>query len=64
MSTHKFQLGQTVYLVAAPHLNIPGGTYVIIKTMPERDGEVEYRVKSINEPYQRVVRESQLTRMR
>jgi hypothetical protein len=30
--------------------------------MPQRDGEFEYRVKSINEPHERVVRESQLSK--
>jgi hypothetical protein len=32
----------------------------ITKRLPERDGEFEYRIKSINEPHERVVRESQL----
>jgi hypothetical protein len=30
--------------------------------LPERDGELEYRIKSVNEPHERVVRESQLER--
>jgi hypothetical protein len=29
--------------------------------LPERDGEYEYRVRSVNEPYERVVRESDLS---
>ena len=41
--------------------NIPGGAYIVTKKLPERNGEFEYRVKSINEPYERVVRESQLS---
>jgi hypothetical protein len=28
--------------------------------MPKRDGEFEYYVESINEPHERIVRESQL----
>jgi hypothetical protein len=28
--------------------------------LPEHDGEFKYRVKSINEPHERVVRENQL----
>jgi hypothetical protein len=39
---------------------VPGGAYVITKSLPERDGEFEYRIKSVNEPHERVVRESQL----
>jgi len=30
------------------------------KKLPIRDGEFEYRIKSINEPFDRVVRESEL----
>ena len=36
-------------------------TCVITRRLPERDGEFEYRIKSVNEPHERVVRESQLT---
>jgi hypothetical protein len=43
-------------------LAVPGGTCVVTKRLPERDGEFEYRIKSINEPHERVVRESQLER--
>jgi hypothetical protein len=58
MPTHKFQIGQTVFLI--PSLSIPGGAYVVTRKLPERDGEFEYRVKSLNEPHERVVRESEL----
>jgi hypothetical protein len=54
---HKFKIGQTVFLERS--LAMPGGAYVT-KRLPERDGEFEYRIKSINEPHERVVRESQL----
>ena len=37
-----------------------GNPFVVIKRMPERDGQFEYRVRSSYEPYERVVRESQL----
>jgi hypothetical protein len=59
MPTHKFQIGQTLFLTAS--LNVPGGAYVVTKTLPARDGEFEYRVKSANEPHERVVRESELS---
>jgi hypothetical protein len=39
---------------------VRGGACVITKRLPERGGEFEYRVKSVNEPHERVVRESQL----
>ena len=59
MPTHKFQIGQTVFL--SPSLSIRGGACVITKKLPERDSEFEYRVKSVNEPHERVVREGELS---
>jgi len=58
MPTYKFQIGQTVFLTPSP--NIPGGACIVTKKPPETDGEFEYRVKSVNEPHERVVRESEL----
>ena len=58
MPEHKFKIGQTVFLEQSLHL--PGGAYVITKRLPERNGEFEYRIKGVNEPHERVVRESQL----
>jgi hypothetical protein len=56
---YKFNIGQTVFLERS--LVVPGGACVITMRLPERDGEFEYRVKSANEPHERVARESQLT---
>ena len=57
-AVHKFKIGQTVFLERS--LAVPGGACVITKRLPERDGEFEYRIKSVNEPHERVVGESQL----
>jgi hypothetical protein len=59
-STHKFHVGQLVQLSPAISRNVPGGSYEIIKKLPESRGEFEYRIKSMNEPHERVVRESEL----
>jgi hypothetical protein len=59
MPTHKFQIGQTLFLTAS--LSVPGGAYIVTRKLPERNGEFEYRVKSANEPHERVVPESQLS---
>ena len=59
---YKFDIGQTVFLeryLERP-LGVLGGAYVITKRLPEHDGEFEYRIKSVNEPHERVARESQL----
>jgi hypothetical protein len=60
MPTHKFRLGQLVRLAPALSRNVPGGSYEIVKRLPERDGEFEYQIKSMNEPHQRRMRESEL----
>ena len=60
MPSHKFRIGQLVQLTPAISRNIPGGTFEITKELPERDGEFEYRIKSTNEPHERVARESEL----
>ena len=59
MPTHKFKIGQTLFLTAS--LNVPGGAYVVTRQLPERDGEFLYRVKSAREPHERVVREGRLS---
>jgi hypothetical protein len=61
MPTNKFHIGQTVFLLPSVILGMPGGAYIITKKLPERNGEFEYRVKSSTEPYERVVRESELS---
>jgi hypothetical protein len=58
MPTHRFHIGQIVFLRPSLGRNIPGGAYIVTKKLPERDGEPEYRVRSVNEPYERVVGES------
>jgi hypothetical protein len=60
MAAYKFQVGQMVELEPARSRNIPGGSYVVTKQMPVSSGEPEYRIKSIKEPHERVVSESDL----
>jgi hypothetical protein len=60
MPTHRFHVGQLVQLIPSISRNVPGGSFEIIKKLPERDGEFEYRIKSMNEPHERVVRESEM----
>ena len=59
MPTYKFQIGQTVFL--SPSVGVPGGACTVTRKLPEREGEFEYRVKSANEPHERVVGESELS---
>ena len=59
---HKFKVGQTVTIIPAISRNIPGGIYQVTKQLPDNDGECKYRIKSVNEPHERVARESELTK--
>ena len=61
MPTPKFHPGQIVaYHQLARYRDAAPGAYEITKQLPERDGEFEYQIKSLNEPHQRVARESEL----
>jgi hypothetical protein len=61
MQTHKFQIGQTVFLTPFPIQKIQGGAYTVTRKLPECNGEFEYCVKSANEPHERAVREGELS---
>jgi hypothetical protein len=61
MTSHKFKVGEMVELKPAISRNVPGGMYEIVKQLPG-NGECEYRIKSLNEPHERVARESELTK--
>ena len=60
MSAYKFKVGEIVILRPAVSRNSPGGAYEVIRHLPETGGEREYRIKSANEAYERVARESEL----
>jgi hypothetical protein len=60
MTSYKFCLGQKVEVIPLrPDRWPPIGEYVVTEQF-SRDGEVYYCVKSPQEPYDRVVTESQL----
>jgi hypothetical protein len=62
---HKFQIGQTVYFVSRPVGQMAAdGTYRIVKLLPSDGDEHQYRIKSTNEAFERVAKESQLDRSR
>jgi hypothetical protein len=59
---HKFRIGETVYYrPAARGLQFARGTYEVMGHLPEKDGELEYRIKHIDQPHARVARESELS---
>ena len=59
--TPRFHCGQTVRLSRGlPYRSAADGEYKVIRRLPDNDGELQYRVKSVREPHERVVRESEL----
>jgi hypothetical protein len=62
MPTYKFHLGEAVYVKPVFKRDFPGGTYNVTRKLPENQGELEYRIKNVSEPHERVARESELTK--
>jgi hypothetical protein len=58
--THKFKIGEIVFLRPSLNQNIPGGAYIVIKRLPGYHGEFEYRVRNSYELHECVVRENAL----
>jgi len=57
---HKFKIGERLFPARSVGFSVPYVAYVVVKRLPMRDGEFEYQIKSLIEPDERVVRESQL----
>jgi hypothetical protein len=67
VTEHKFKIGQLVYFhpkaAVRPQLDVVPGTYHITKRLPAaEDGECQYEIRNTLEEYNRVARESELTR--
>jgi hypothetical protein len=60
MSEHKFKIGEWLFPARSVGLDVSEGAYVVVKRLPKHDGEFEYKIKSVNETDERIVRESQL----
>jgi len=58
--THKFKIGEAVFLRPSRYQDLAGGAYIVIKRLPETHGEFEYRVRNSYELHERVVRENEL----
>jgi hypothetical protein len=61
IADHRFGVGRMVHFKqGSPMRNIAGGDYKVLGQLPARDGEFQYLVKSNREPYDRVIRESEV----
>ena len=58
--TSRFQAGQTVRLVRNLSRAAVEGEFKIVRPLPDNGGETQYRIKSVREPHDRVVKESDL----
>ena len=61
---HKFSVGQRVTLLHRMYLTAPAGEYEVRKLMPDSDRNADdpiYRIKSSDEPHERIAQESDLT---
>jgi hypothetical protein len=60
--THLYLIGQTVTLnPGAGFISKTGETFKVRAQLPPLGDALQYRIKSDNEPYERVVAETQLT---
>lgn len=61
MKEHKFHIGQTVYFTSRPigHMAV-NDSYQVVKLLPSEGDDYQYRIKSANEAFERVAKESQL----
>ena len=58
--THKFKIGEIVFLRPSLNQNSAGGAYIILQRLPHYYGEFEYRVRNSYELHECVVRENEL----
>jgi hypothetical protein len=63
MARHKFKVGQLVdFAPSRLGTAASGRLYEIIRRLPAEAGELQYRVKSKSESFERVAKESELSR--
>jgi hypothetical protein len=60
--THKFKIGEIVFLKPLHNQDFLAGAYIVIKRLPGSRGEFAYQVRNSCELQDRVVREAQLRR--
>jgi len=60
---HKFKVGQTVTYASGPFGRASSASvYKITALLPPQGEDQQYRIKSANEPHERVAKESELAR--
>jgi hypothetical protein len=63
VSDHKFKVGQSVLYTSGPFgRGATSGVYKVTHLLPPQGDDHQYRIKSSDEPHERVVKESELHR--
>jgi hypothetical protein len=63
MSDHKFKVGQTVNYLSGFRGGGPSSdVFKIMQCLPPQGGDFQYRIRGVNEPFDRVVKEGELER--
>ena len=62
MSAHRYRMGQDVIYHPARRSTLTLARYKIVRLLPLEDGELKYRIKATEENFERVAKESELTR--
>ena len=64
MSDHKFKVGQMVSYLSGFRGHGPrSDVFKIMQCLPPQGGDYQYRIRGIDEPHDRVAKESELERM-
>jgi len=63
LSDHKFKVGQSVLYTSGPYgRGAASSIYTVTQLLPSEGDDRQYRIKSADEPHERVAKESQLNR--
>jgi hypothetical protein len=57
VSSHKFKIGQSVNYTSGPFGGRVGAVYKIMQLLPPEGDDLQYKIKSIAEAYERVAKE-------
>lgn len=61
MYPHRFKIGQIVEYRSDNEARPPAGAFMVLRLLPPRGSDQQYRIRSTSEPHERVALESQLT---
>lgn len=63
MSAHKFKIGQVVrFAPGRSSMSATAREYKVTRLLPPEDGQNQYRIKGNSETFERMARESDLSR--